>query len=164
LYGVATHRQKPMGFCHPVSAVYNSRYSSFRYGVATPFLRIRPYSGVATPVVFFISIWGGYPIIKNTTVFWGGYPSRILHFDMGWLRLIGSSKSQVSFAKEPYERDDIQQKRHMNLRSLLMWHGVATISRLLKIIRLFCRRSSLLQGSFAQETCTFKEPTNRVSL
>ena len=38
---------------------------------------------------------------------------------------------------------------------------MATISRLLKIIGLFCRISSLLQGSFAKETCNFKEPTNR---
>jgi len=30
---------------------------------------------------------------------------------MGWLRLVGSLKSQVSFAKEPYIRDDILQKR-----------------------------------------------------
>jgi len=40
-------------------------------------------------------------------------------------------------------------------------YGVATISRVLKIIGLFCRISSLLQGSFATETCNFKEPTNR---
>jgi len=38
-------------------------------------------------------------------------------------------------------------------------YRVATISRLLKIIGLFCRISSLLQGFFAQETCNFKEPT-----
>ena len=35
------------------------------------------------------------------------------------------------------------------------------MSRRLKIIGLFCRISSLLQGSFAKETCTFKAPTNR---
>ena len=40
-------------------------------------------------------------------------------------------------------------------------HGVATISRLLQITRLFCRISSLLQGSFAKETYSFKEPTHR---
>ena len=34
-------------------------------------------------------------------------------------------------------------------------------SRLLKIIGLFCRISSLLKGSFAKETYNFKEPTNR---
>jgi len=39
-------------------------------------------------------------------------------------------------------------------------YGVATISRLLKIISLFCRISSLLQGSFAKETFNFKEPTS----
>ena len=40
-------------------------------------------------------------------------------------------------------------------------YGVATRSRLLEIIGLFCRISSLLQGSFAKETLDFKEPTNR---
>ena len=44
---------------------------------------------------------------------------------------------------------------------LFMRYGVATISRLLKIIGLFCRIASLLQGSFAKETYNFKEPTNR---
>jgi len=43
----------------------------------------------------------------------------------------------------------------------IMSYGVATISRLLKIIGLFCRISSLLQGSFAKETYNFKESTNR---
>jgi len=40
-------------------------------------------------------------------------------------------------------------------------YGVASISRLLKIIFLFCRIQSLLFGSFALETYTFQEPTNR---
>ena len=40
-------------------------------------------------------------------------------------------------------------------------YGVATSSRLLKIIGLFCRISSLLMGSFAEEIYNFKEPTNR---
>ena len=39
--------------------------------------------------------------------------------------------------------------------------GVATIRKLLKNTGLVCRISSLLQGSFAKETCNFKEPTNR---
>jgi len=40
---------------------------------------------------------------------------------MGWLRLAarGSLKLQVSFAKEPYKRDYILQKRPIILRSLL---------------------------------------------
>jgi len=41
---------------------------------------------------------------------------------------------------------------------------VATISRLLKIIGLFCRISSLLLGSIAKETYNFKKPTNRSHL
>jgi len=39
---------------------------------------------------------------------------------MGWLRLAGSLKLWVSSAKEPYERDDILQKRPVILRSLLI--------------------------------------------
>ena len=40
--------------------------------------------------------------------------------DMGWLRSVGSLKLWVSFAKEPYKRDYILQKRHVVLRSLLI--------------------------------------------
>ena len=40
-------------------------------------------------------------------------------------------------------------------------YRVATISRLLAIISVFCRISSFLLGSFAKETYNFKEPTNR---
>ena len=39
---------------------------------------------------------------------------------MGWLRLVGSSKFQVSFAKEPYKRDYIVQKRPVISRSILI--------------------------------------------
>ena len=38
---------------------------------------------------------------------------------MGWLRVIGL-KLQVSFAREPYKRDDVLQKRPIVLRSLLI--------------------------------------------
>jgi len=41
-------------------------------------------------------------------------------FTMGWLRLVGSFKCHVSFAKEPDKRDYILQKRHVILRSLLI--------------------------------------------
>jgi len=40
-------------------------------------------------------------------------------------------------------------------------YGVATISRLLKMIGLFCRIWSLLYGSFEKETYIFKDATNR---
>jgi len=46
-------------------------------------------------------------------------------------------------------------------QDIIRTYGVATISRLLKIIGLFGRISSLLQGCFAKETWNFKEPTNR---
>ena len=39
---------------------------------------------------------------------------------MGWFWLVGSLKLQVSFAKEPYKRDYILQKRLIILRSLLI--------------------------------------------
>ena len=45
-------------------------------------------------------------------------------------------------------------------RRRLYSYGVARISRLLKIIGLFCRISSLLYGTFAKETNNVKEPTN----
>ena len=39
---------------------------------------------------------------------------------MGWLRLVGSLKLQVSFVKEPYKRDLYSAKRRIILRSLLI--------------------------------------------
>jgi len=43
---------------------------------------------------------------------------------MGWLRLVGALKLYVSFAKEPYKRDYILQKRPVISMSLLI---VATL-------------------------------------
>ena len=40
-------------------------------------------------------------------------------------------------------------------------YGLATLSRIDKIICLFCRILSLLQSSFAKETCNFIDPTNQ---
>ena len=40
-------------------------------------------------------------------------------------------------------------------------YGVATISRLLQIIGLFCKISSLIQGSFAKETYNLIDPNDR---
>ena len=48
---------------------------------------------------------------------------------MGWLRIVGSLKLQVSFAKEPYKRDNILQERSVILWSLLVVatpYGVVT--------------------------------------
>jgi len=52
----------------------------------------------------------------------------------------------------------------IQVSSYICRYRVATISRLLKITSLFCRVYSLLCGSFARETCNFKEPTNRSHL
>ena len=111
---------------------------------------------------------------------------KLSDFAMGWLWLVGLITLQVSFAKEPYKTDNILQKNPIIVymkRFERLCYGVATISRLLKIMGLFCRissllrvarisrlleimglfcrMSSLLQGFFAQETYHFKEPTNR---
>jgi len=43
-----------------------------------------------------------------------------VHLCMGWLRLVGSLRVKVFFAKEPYKRDDILQKRRIIWRSLLI--------------------------------------------
>ena len=40
-------------------------------------------------------------------------------------------------------------------------YGVATVSRIDKIIDLFCRIASFLQGSFEKETYDFIDPTNQ---
>ena len=81
-----------------------------------------------------------------------------LFADMEWLQLVGSINLYVSSAKETYQRDYILQKRAV-IKSILLTeatpylqlicaylsaYGVATISRLLKIIRLFCRILSIL--------------------
>jgi len=56
----------------------------------------------------------------------------------------------------------IKQKNRLTENGIM--YGVATISRLLQIIGLFCRIWTLLSGSFAKETYNFKEPTNRSPL
>jgi len=61
---------------------------------------------------------------------------------MGWLRLVGSLKLQVTFAKEPYKRDDILQKRPIILRSLLI---VATPYQVLDTIYIYIVCCSVLQ-------------------
>jgi len=43
-----------------------------------------------------------------------------IYIVMGWLRLVDFLKLWVSFAKEPYKRNDILQKRPIVLRSLLI--------------------------------------------
>ena len=42
-----------------------------------------------------------------------------------------------------------------------MYYGVATISRMLKNIGLFCKRALQKRPVFCKETCIFKHPTHR---
>ena len=44
---------------------------------------------------------------------------------------------------------------------MLSWRGVATVSRLLKIIGFFCKRALEKRRYSAKETCNSKEQTNR---
>jgi len=48
-----------------------------------------------------------------------------------------------------------------NAYTRLYQYGVATISRLLKIVGLFCKRALLKRRYSAKETNTLKEPANR---
>jgi len=63
---------------------------------------------------------------------------------MGWLRLVGSLKSYASFAKEPYKRDYILQKRPIISRTLLIVATPDVARSLLKkrpsFARVFCKR------------------------
>jgi len=47
------------------------------------------------------------------------YTSNAIDCTMGWLRSVGSIKIWVSFAKEPYKRDYVLQKRPVILSILL---------------------------------------------
>jgi len=51
---------------------------------------------------------------------YNGEPLKNIGSSMGWLRLEGSLKLYVSFAKEPYKRYYVLQKRPIILRSLLI--------------------------------------------
>ena len=73
--------------------------------------------------------------------------SCILYCTMGWLRLVGSLKSQVSFAKESYKRNDILQQRPK--KKLWVSVGMYREITFLSYMGLFsCVHGSLLQGSF----------------
>jgi len=59
---------------------------------------------------------------------------------MGWLPLVGSLKLYVSFAKEPYKRDDILPKRPIILRRLLI---VATPYQISMSLAVFVGKSPI---------------------
>jgi len=83
---------------------------------------------------------------------------------MGWLRLVGSLKLYVSFAKEPYKRDYILQKGPIILRSLLI---VATPYHMSQLATHRARRRTLkshLATHFSTESQLTTQFTTQASL
>jgi len=70
---------------------------------------------------------------------------------MGWLRLVGSLKLLVSFAKEPHKSAQRFGKSCLLESWQRVSYGVATISRLLKIIGLYCNRALQKGPTFRQK-------------
>ena len=60
-----------------------------------------------------------------------------------------------------YSDDPAKMGLFASPKSPISWYGVATVSRIDKIIGRFCRILSLLFGSFAKETYNFIDPTNQ---
>jgi len=81
---------------------------------------------------------------------------------MGWLWFVGSIKLQVPFAKEPYERDNILQKRPIIdptdrshpicVVDQSLCYGVALVSRIDKMTDVFCKRALYKRQYSAKET------------
>jgi len=60
----------------------------------------------------FIHMWVCVCVLRNANHFRNPPDAAYSCADlMGWPQLVGSMKLWVSFAKEPYKRDDILQKR-----------------------------------------------------
>ena len=74
-----------------------------------------------------------------------------------WLRLLGSFKLLVSFAKEPYKRDDILQKRRIILRSLRIvatpYESFYQLSLISLCYRMGCRSLSYVLCRFLSWVC-----------
>ena len=73
---------------------------------------------------------------------------------MGQLRLVGSWKLYVSFAKEPYKRDDILQKRPIILRSLRIVATPPHIKTIttVRICNKFSREAPYISNTFSRES------------
>ena len=102
----------------------------------------QPQLGIVT--MGWLRLVGNYRSLLQKSPIKEDYPQPQLRIvNMRWLRLVGCLKSQVSFAKEPYKRDYIyfSHVRHTKALSGDFTYGVATISRLLQIICLFCKRA-----------------------
>jgi len=99
---------------------------------------LQQYCNNTATILQHTAIYGNIPQHSNFSLLSQKRP------DIRWLRFVGSSKSLVSVAKEPYKREHILQKMPIILRCLLIVafrYGVASISRPLKISGLFCKRA-----------------------
>jgi len=106
---------------------------------------------------------------------------------MGWLQWVGCLKIQVSLQNTDLFCRALLQKRPIFLSILLIVatpyqerretstkkdvfretssrdvYGVATISRMLENIGLFCKRALQKRPVFWKQTCIFKHPTHRI--
>jgi len=90
-------------YCLEYAKTYHPRGDCDRYHIAPSTPR---YIGVV------LQIYGSSALEQTTYIIKTAY--------MRWLRLVGSLKLQVSFAKEPFKRDAILQKRPVFLRRLLI--------------------------------------------
>jgi len=97
------------------------RLNSFenrRSGGLWPFLVLNAHNSVAQMITLRCFQKTNQSIVCFISLYRSLY--RLQIHSMGWLRLVGSFKLQVYFAKEPYKRDYILQKRPMISRSLLI--------------------------------------------
>jgi len=73
-----------------------------------------------------------------------------------------AQQKRLYSAKETYNFKEPANGKYVYTHSRYVYtYGVATISRLLKIIGLFCKRALYKRLYFAKETYNFKETTNR---
>ena len=86
-----------------------------------------------------------------------------------WSVIQSQSRISISMVSFQLKRVSIQEKTYIYIReththtrqTCNRQYGVATCSRLLRIIGLFCKRALSKRRYSAKETCDFKEPTNR---
>jgi len=96
---------------HIYTEMYVNVYESIMY----------TYSRIYTPK--YVNVYLYIHIDTHTHIYvyiWIHTRRTNLSLDMGWLRLVGSLKWYVSFAKEPYKTDNIMQKRPIIIRTLLI--------------------------------------------
>jgi len=88
--------------------IYTCMYNVYIYRICIIFTYLYIYLHSYT----YIHVW------MCTCISYFYFTRHLVH--MGWLRLVGSLKLQVSFAKDPSKRDDVLQKRPIISRSLLI--------------------------------------------